>query len=146
MNRVILGTAAAKNPAFAQRMAKAYGSAIAVGVDARDGRVAVSGWLETMELDAFTFCKQLRDRGVSTVIFTDIAKDGALQGTSLSAYQRLLTISDLEVVASGGVSTVEDLRALRTLGVQGAIVGRALYEGRMTLEEALAAAEGRGPA
>ena len=140
--RVILGTAAVRNFSFVEEMVKKYGDQIAVGVDAKEGLVAVSGWLETTALDSFSFCKQLSEAGVKTVIYTDIAKDGALSGTNLEAYRHLRNIPALQVVASGGISDVQDILALKQMGTYGAIVGKALYVGKLTLEEALMAAKG----
>lgn len=144
VGRVILGTVAARNPAFVREMVQKYGEAIAVGVDARDGLVAVSGWLDTTSLDAFAFCVRMRDMGVSTVIYTDIARDGALLGPNLSAYKRLLTIPGLRVTASGGVGSLSDVTALKRTGVHAAIIGKALYEGKVRLSDALTEAEREG--
>ena len=133
VDRVILGTAALKDPAFTRRMAERYGEKIAVGVDAKDGLVAVNGWLEESRESSFTFCEKLRDLGVKTVIYTDIAKDGMLSGPNLEAYGRLAELKGLDIVASGGVSSIADIRALRALGIRGAILGKALYDGRLDL-------------
>lgn len=138
VSRVILGTAAVTDPAFLDQMVARYGGRIAVGVDARDGRVATHGWLETTELDSFAFCRDLRRRGVQTVIYTDISRDGKLAGTNLEAYRRLCGIEGLEVVASGGITALEELRQLDAMGVAGAILGKALYTGRLRLDEAVA--------
>ncbi|MGI6192313.1 MAG: 1-(5-phosphoribosyl)-5-[(5-phosphoribosylamino)methylideneamino]imidazole-4-carboxamide isomerase [Christensenellales bacterium] len=143
--RIILGTAAVKDPAFLKEALAAYGARVAVGVDARQGKVALSGWLEDTDTDAFAFCQKLRDTGVQTVIYTDIERDGSLQGTNLAAYERLKTIEGLNVIASGGISSMEDLLALSKLGVHGAIVGKALYEGRLDLAEALSVEKRRPP-
>lgn len=142
--RVILGTAAAQNPAFAREMAETYGERIAVGVDARGGRVATHGWLETSALDGVAFCEQLARAGVRTVIYTDISRDGAEQGTNLALYRRLTRIPGLRVIASGGVSSLAEIRALAGMGAWGAILGKALYTGRLDLSEALAAAQQPG--
>ncbi|MGI6152137.1 MAG: 1-(5-phosphoribosyl)-5-[(5-phosphoribosylamino)methylideneamino]imidazole-4-carboxamide isomerase [Christensenellales bacterium] len=141
--RVILGTAAVKDPAFLKEALAAFGEGIAVGVDARRGKVALSGWLEDTDMDSFRFCEQLRDLGVQTVIYTDIEKDGGLQGTNLAAYERLKNIANLNVIASGGISSEEDLKALFAIGVHGAIIGKALYEGRLDLSRALSIAQQR---
>lgn len=140
VGRVILGTVAAKRPDFVREMVRKYGDCIAVGVDAREGLVAVSGWLDTTDLDAFAFCQRMRDLGVSSVIYTDISRDGALLGPNLSAYQRLCTVEGLRVTASGGVGCLSDVTALRKTGVYGAIIGKALYEGKLRLPDALAEA------
>ena len=143
VQRVILGTAAIKDPQLVDRALEAYGpEQVVVGVDLRDGKVAVQGWLETTDQEGVSFCESMRDRGIKTVICTDIACDGALAGTNLDLYRTLSAISGLQVIASGGVSSIEDVRALRGIGVEGAIVGKALYEGTMDLEEALAVARG----
>ena len=138
VSRVILGTAAVTDPAFLDRMVAKYGARIAVGVDARDGKVATHGWLETTDLDSFDFCRALCERGVQTVIYTDITRDGKLAGTNLAAYRRLCGIEGLAVVASGGISALEELEQLNAMGAAGAILGKALYTGRLRLDEAVA--------
>lgn len=138
--RVILGTAAIRDPDFTARMVSKYGERIAVGVDARDGFVATDGWLNTSSTDSFAFCRTLREMGVSTVIYTDIACDGAMRGTNLPAYERLSGIEGLNVVASGGVSSLSEIRKLSAMNLAGAILGKALYTGALDLREALAAA------
>ena len=140
-SRVILGTAAVNDRAFLEEAVKAYGARVAVGVDARDGRVAVDGWQTVTALDGVEFCQRLRDMGVATVIYTDIARDGAMRGVNLEIYRTLLGIKGLEIVASGGVSTLEDVRALREMGVPAAIVGKALYSGALNLADVLKEAE-----
>ena len=140
-SRVILGTAAVNDRAFLEEAVKAYGARVAVGVDARDGRVAVDGWQTVTALDGVEFCQRLRDMGVATVIYTDIARDGAMRGVNLEIYRTLLGIEGLEIVASGGVSTLEDVRALREMGVPAAIVGKALYSGALNLADVLKEAE-----
>ena len=140
-SRVILGTAAVNDRAFLEEAVKAYGARVAVGVDARDGRVAVDGWQTVTALDGVEFCQRLRDMGVATVIYTDIARDGAMRGVNLEIYRTLLGIEGLEIVASGGVSTLEDVRALRDMGVPAAIVGKALCSGALNLADVLKEAE-----
>lgn len=140
--RVILGTVAVRDFDFTRRMIEKYGERIAVGVDARDGLVAVSGWLEKTDTDAVSFCERLRDAGLKTVIYTDIARDGMLAGCNLAVYERLCKIEGLDIVASGGICSAGEIRALRECGCAGAIIGKALYEGSVTLEAALAEAEG----
>lgn len=137
VSRVILGTAALRNPAFLKDMLAQYGDKIAVGVDARDGKVAVGGWLEVSDTDAMAFCAQLRDMGVKTVIYTDIARDGQLAGTNLDAYRSLRQVDGLDVIASGGITGEDEIAALRDMGTYGAIVGKALYEGRLDLARVL---------
>ncbi len=140
--RVILGTAAVKDPQFVQAMAAKYGEKIVVGVDAKDGLVAVNGWLETTELKTADFCRELAAVGVKTVIVTDIAKDGALGGTNLALYKELVKIEGLNIVASGGVSFAEEISELAAIGVSGVIVGKALYTGKLDLSDLLSRAKG----
>ena len=119
---------------------RTYGERIAVGVDARDGVVAVDGWTTVTQLNGVDFCRRVRDIGVKTVIYTDISRDGALSGTNMEIYETLRDMEGLDVVASGGISDLCELERLRDMGLYGAIVGKAIYAGRMTLEDALAAA------
>ena len=133
VNRCVLGTAAVEDFAFTECMARRYREKIAVGVDARDGKVATHGWLKTSGEDSFDLCRRLRDAGVQTVIYTDISKDGTLSGTNLDAYRRLTQIEGLNVVASGGISSVLELRALNEMGAAGAILGKAVYDGKLDL-------------
>jgi phosphoribosylformimino-5-aminoimidazole carboxamide ribotide isomerase len=137
VSRCILGTIAVKDFDFTARMAKKYGDKIAVGVDARDGYVAVSGWLETSREKGVDFCRRLRDAGVQTVIYTDISRDGAEQGTNLELYRELADIEGLNITASGGVSSIEELKELRTIGTHAAILGKALYTGRLDLADVI---------
>ena len=134
VGRCILGTIAVKDCAFTERMAQKYGDRIAVGVDARDGFVAVSGWKELSEERGVDFCRRLRDAGVKTVIYTDISRDGAEQGTNLDLYRELAGIEGLDITASGGVSSIEELRELQTIGTKAAILGKALYTGWLDLK------------
>lgn len=134
VSRCILGTVAVKDFAFTARMAEKYGSQIAVGVDARDGFVAVNGWKELSAERGVDFCRRLHEAGVQTVIYTDISRDGAEQGTNLAVYRQLSQISGLEITASGGVSSLEELRELEAIGVRAAILGKALYTGRLDLK------------
>lgn len=140
--RVILGTVAVKNPAFVRDMAEKYGEKIVVGVDARDGRVAVNGWLEKTELETVEFCRWLAASGVKTLIVTDIARDGLLAGTNLELYRELVQIPGLDVVASGGVTYPDEINRLAQIGVAGVIVGKALYTGRLDLADIIARAGG----
>ena len=134
VGRCILGTIAVKDFAFTERMAQKYGARIAVGVDARDGFVAVSGWKELSAERGVDFCRRLRDAGVKTVIYTDISRDGAEQGTNLDLYRELAGIEGLDITASGGVSSIEELRELQTIGTKAAILGKALYTGWLDLK------------
>ncbi len=138
INRLILGTAAIKNPDFLLSMVQKYGEHIAVGVDARNSKVAISGWLETTDTDSFDFCKKLRDSGIGTVIYTDISKDGMLSGTNIDAYKRLGKITGLNVIASGGISSMTDIEQLCDINCYGAIIGKAIYEKKLDLYEILA--------
>ena len=138
VGRCILGTIAVKDFAFTERMAQKYGDRIAVGVDARDGYVAVNGWKELSRERGVDFCRRLRDAGVRTVIYTDISRDGAERGTNLEVYRELAEISGLDITASGGVSSLEELRTLRDMGTKAAILGKALYTGRLDLKTVLA--------
>lgn len=134
VGRCILGTIAVKDFAFTERMARKYGDRIAVGVDARDGYVAVSGWKELSAERGVDFCRRLRDAGVKTVIYTDISRDGAEQGTNLDLYRELAKIDGLDITASGGVSSMAELRELQRIGTKAAILGKALYTGRLDLK------------
>ena len=138
VGRCILGTIAVKDFAFTERMAQKYGDRIAVGVDARDGFVAVSGWKELSEERGVDFCRRLRDAGVKTVIYTDISRDGAEQGTNLDLYRELSEIQGLDITASGGVSSIEELKELQRIGTRAAILGKALYTGRLDLKTVIA--------
>lgn len=142
VDRCILGTIAVKDFAFTERMAQTYGEHIAVGVDARDGFVAVSGWKELSQKRGVDFCRRLRDAGVKTVIYTDISRDGAEQGTNLDLYRELAGIEGLDITASGGVSSIEELRELQTIGTKAAILGKALYTGRLDLKTVIEEVEG----
>ena len=142
VKRVILGTAAVRNYPFVEEAVKKYGDAIAVGVDAKDGLVAVNGWLETTTVNSVEFCKKLRDSGVATVIYTDISKDGMLSGTNLEIYEELSGIKGLDIVASGGITFIDEIKTLSDMGIYGAIVGKAVYEGKLDLKEVLEAAGG----
>ena len=137
VSRVILGTAALRDPEFLRAMLAAYGEKIAVGVDARDGKVAVEGWLTDTGVDSVGFCRQVRDMGAKTVIYTDISRDGGLQGANLPVYEQLCAIDGLRIIASGGISYPQEIDRLRQTGVYGAIVGKALYAGALELEDLL---------
>lgn len=140
--RVILGTVAVKNFAFVKEMAKKYTGKIAVGVDAQNGRVAINGWREVTDINAFDFCKRLAGEGVESVIFTDISRDGTLSGTNLSAYEKLIKIPNLKITASGGITYLNEIKALKEMGVYAAILGKALYESKLNLNEAIKIARG----
>ena len=135
--RVILGTAAVTNPGFTREMAKKYGAGVAVGVDIKDGFVATHGWTELSGSDCFGFCRELADAGVQTVICTDVSRDGAMRGANLELYRELNARFRLDIVASGGVSSLGDVRELRDMGLYGAILGKALYTGAVKLADAI---------
>ncbi len=137
VSRVILGTAAVSDGAFLRRAVAEYGDRIAVGADVRDGYIAIKGWLETSALTLEEFLSQMQEIGVSTVICTDISRDGAMQGTNRTLYKRLSETYRLNIVASGGVSTMEDVRSLAEMGLYGAIIGKAYYTGAIALDEAI---------
>lgn len=137
VSRVILGTAAAVNIHFVEDMVAKFGSAIAVGVDLRDGMVAVKGWTETTGLSGADYCKSLEEIGVKIVICTDIARDGAMAGANRALYRELMEQSRMRFIASGGVSSLEDIRALKELGLYGAIVGKAYYTGQIKIQDAI---------
>ena len=137
LDRVILGTAAVEHPEFVEAACGKYGAKIAVGVDIKDGFVAVKGWTEKSSLEAFAFCRKLQNYGVETLICTDISKDGAMQGTNVELYQRLSQDLSLNIIASGGVSSLEDVRRLRALDIHGAIIGKAYYTGAVSIREAV---------
>lgn len=140
--RVILGTIAVRDFGFVERMVHRYGEKIAVGVDARDGFVAVSGWAETTQMTGIDFCRRLKDAGVQTVIYTDIGRDGCLAGANLALYRELSSIGGLDVIASGGVSFESDVTALREMNLHGAIIGKAIYEGKLDLARCIRLARG----
>jgi len=144
VSRVILGTAAVEQPALLERLAALYPGRIAAGVDAREGRVAIHGWRTVTDLDAFDFVRSMPERGVDTVIYTDIARDGMLEGPNMAAYVRLAALSGVRIVASGGVSSENDVAGLASLRLYAAIIGKALYAGNIRLPRAIAlAGEGK---
>ncbi len=137
VDRVILGTAAVIDPAFLQAAVDKYGARIAVGVDIKDGMVAVKGWTEKSDQNAMDFCRRMQECGVATLICTDISKDGAMQGTNRALYRQLADTLSLNIIASGGVSSMEDVAHLATLGIHGAIIGKAYYTGAIDLKKAI---------
>ena len=146
IQRVILGSAAVENPSLVQEACHRFGDRIVVAIDARDGIVATQGWESSGNVSALDFAKQMADYGVKTVIYTDISRDGTLSGLNLEGAIKLSKVSGLRVVASGGVRSLEDIRAVKaheTDGIEGVIVGQAIYSGRLDLKKALRiAAEG----
>lgn len=137
VERVILGTAAVKNFALVEEACKRYGEKIAVGIDAKDGYVATDGWEKVSGERAVEFAKKVEKAGVRTIIYTDIATDGAMCGPNIDAMREMCENTKLDVIASGGVSCIEDIRALLDTGVEGAITGRAIYDGKLDLAEAV---------
>ena len=137
LDRVILGTAAVTDPDFLEEALSVWGQRIAVGVDIRDGYVAIRGWTEKSSLPFPEFCQRMAKAGVHTLICTDISRDGAMRGVNLELYGRLSQDLDLQITASGGVSSIADIRALRKLNLYGAIIGKAWYTGAISLREAI---------
>lgn len=141
LDRVILGTAAVENKDFAAEAVKKYGDKIAIGVDIKDGFVAVKGWTEKSSLDAFDFCLQMQDIGVKTLICTDISKDGAMKGTNHDLYNELSQKCNMQIIASGGVSSIDDVKKLADKNIYGAIIGKAYYTKAINLKEAIEVAK-----
>ena len=141
VDRVILGTAAVTDDEFLRKMVSKYKEAIAVGVDLKDGYVAIKGWTEKSALTADDFFKHLSDIGVKTVICTDISKDGAMQGTNRELYKELSEKYPMDIVASGGVSSIDDIKALKDMNLYGAILGKAYYIGAVDLKESVEVAK-----
>ncbi len=139
VDRVIIGTAAVNDPKFLKQAIATYGDKIAVGIDVKDGYVAIKGWIEKSEYDCFEFCSLMQKYGVKYIICTDISKDGALKGTNRELYQKLSEKFSLNITASGGVSSIDDVVALNDLGLYGAIIGKAYYVKSIDLKEALEA-------
>ena len=137
IRRVVLGTAAVGAPGFMEKMVDTYESAIAIGVDIKEGYVAIKGWTEVSDQDVDSFSKTAQDLGVQTIICTDISKDGKLGGTNLELYEKLKRELALNIIASGGVSSLDDVVALSKLNLNGAIIGKALYTGDIDLKEAI---------
>jgi phosphoribosylformimino-5-aminoimidazole carboxamide ribotide isomerase len=145
IKRVIIGTAAVRNPALVKEAARAYAGRIAVGLDARDGKVAVEGWAETSTLSALDIAQRFEDAGVAAIIYTDVARDGMLKGLNLDSTIALAEKISIPVIASGGLASIADVRALlepRARKLEGAIAGRALYDGRLDAAEAIALLNG----
>ncbi len=138
VKRVILGSVAVRNPELVSEAIQIFGAeTIVVGIDAKEGKVAIEGWLELTQIEAVTFAQEMSKRGVQTIIYTDIAKDGMMQGPNQEMTHRLVEETSLNIIASGGVSSEEDLRQLKALEVEGAIIGKALYLGAIDLKEAI---------
>lgn len=138
--RLVIGTLALREPEWFRRMARKFPGRLVVGIDARDGRVATQGWTETSEVEAIDLARRFAAEPIAAIVYTDIATDGMMCGPNLSAMAAMQAAVDVPVVASGGVTTVEDVAALKAAGMAGCIIGRALYEGKLKLPQALAAA------
>ena len=141
VDRAILGTAAVTDPQFLEEAVEKYGEKVAVGVDLKDGFVAIKGWTVKSEENAFDFCEKMQKIGVKTLICTDISKDGAMQGTNRALYRELSERFAMDIIASGGVSSIEDVEHLAHLQIHGAIVGKAYYTGAMDLRQAIEVAK-----
>lgn len=136
-SHVIIGTAAIKNPPWLREMIDSYGDKIIVSIDARDGWIATDGWESISKKKASDYIKELKAYGLQRIVYTDIAKDGMLLGPNFKIYEELKDRVDIEVIASGGVTSIDDIRRLRELGLYGAIIGKALYDGKLDLREVL---------
>lgn len=143
VGRVILGTVAVKDFSFVETAVKKFGDRITVGVDAKDGKVCVNGWKERTEINSVDFCKRLSSVGVDSIIYTDISKDGMLKGTNLDIYRVLCQTEKLKITASGGITYIKEIEELRKIGAYAAILGKALYEGKLDLKEAICAGSGK---
>ncbi len=140
-HRVILGTLALKDMDFLSRMINKYQEKIAVGVDTKNGFTATHGWLEVSNVSGYDFCLKLINIGVKTIIYTDISKDGTLQGTNLDIYKKLSALEGVNIIASGGISSYSEIEVLSSIGIHGAILGKAIYSGRLELDKAITAAK-----
>lgn len=144
VNRVIIGTAAVKNPDLVREAIKLFGSErIVVGIDAKDGRVAVEGWEELSDVSAVDLCLQMKKIGAKTIIYTDISKDGMLCGVNIEATKDLIDKTDMDIIASGGVAALSDLEKVSQIGAEGVIIGKALYQGTIDLAQAIQRFESR---
>lgn len=137
VSRVILGTAALKNPDFVKKAVKRHGDKIAVGIDAKDKKVAVNGWLDVSSVDYIDFARQMENIGVKTIIFTDISKDGTLQGPNIEQLSEINDNVGCNIIASGGIKNIDDLKHISEMGIYGAITGKAIYSGNIDLKEAI---------
>lgn len=141
VKRIILGTAAVNNEEFLISAVKKYGEKIAVGIDIKDGFVAIKGWTDLSNFTPFEFCAKMQDIGVKTVICTDVSRDGAMQGTNIDLYKEMSEKFDISIIASGGVSSIDDIKRLKSLGIYGAIIGKAYYTKAISLAEAIEVAK-----
>lgn len=141
VSRVIIGTKAVSDADFVRRAVSEYGDRIVIGIDAKDGRVAVEGWEKTSDYTAVEFAKKMADIGVKTIVYTDIATDGTLMGPNVAAMSEMVKATGIDIIASGGIGSAEHIKSLVPTGVEGVIVGRALYTGNVTLDDAIKSAK-----
>ncbi len=141
IERVILGTSAVNDQELVKKAVQSFGKNLAIAIDAKDGLVAIEGWAKTSEFSAISFAKRMEEMGASVIIYTDISRDGMLKGPNLKAMEEMVKAVGVDVIASGGVTSLQDIRDLKNIGVSGAIVGKALYTGDVDLKEAIAAAK-----
>ena len=141
VKRIILGTAAVNNEEFLISAVKKCGEKIAVGIDIKDGFVAIKGWTDLSKFTPFEFCAKMQDIGVKTVICTDVSRDGTMQGTNIDLYKEMSEKFDINIIASGGVSSIDDIKRLKSLGIYGAIIGKAYYTKAISLAEAIEVAK-----
>ena len=137
VNRVIVGSIAIKNKELLKKLVKKYKEKIVVSIDAKNGKVAVQGWEEISDVDSLELCKELEQIGVKTIVYTDISKDGMMIGPNFNIYEKLSKETNLDIIASGGVTTIEDIKRLKDMDLYGAIIGKALYENKIELKEVL---------
>lgn len=135
VERFIVGTIAVKEPELLNEMIKLYGDKVVVSLDCWNGKVCVDGWVKESTIDAVEFAKDLKNKGIKTIVYTDISKDGTLEGTNLAELKKISEETGLDVIASGGIGCMEDVKAVEDMGLYGTIIGKALYEGRINLEE-----------
>lgn len=141
IERVILGTSAVNDQELVKQAVRSFGKNLAVAIDAKDGLVAIEGWAKTSEFTAIGFAKKMEELGAKVIIYTDISRDGMLKGPNLKAMEEMVKAVKIDVIASGGVTSLQDIKDLKNIGVSGAIVGKALYTGDIDLKEAIAAAK-----
>lgn len=137
VSRVILGTIAVKNPEIVKEAIKIYGDKIAVGIDAVNGKVAIEGWEKISQISAIDLCNKMRDYGVKTIIYTDISKDGMMIGPNIETTKKIVDETKINIIASGGISSISDLETCKSIGVHGTIIGKALYQGVLNLDEVI---------
>lgn len=137
VSRVILGTAAVKNPELIKEAVKIYGDKIAVGIDAIHGKVAVQGWEEVSHVSALDLCLKMKECGVKTIIYTDISKDGMMVGPNITSTKEIIVATGINIIASGGISSMADIEGVQAIGAQGVIIGKALYQGALNLKEVI---------